>query len=401
MLENLKDTLEEKFKQLKKYVGVVDKKEPISFELSEFMQETENALQKLPSNYRELFEIKAVEHHNLFVGRQKEFERLSSSFADWQKERFVTCALIGEKGGGSTSLLNYFLHTIEDVEIIRHELHQKIYTENSYITFVNTLLGAKDITSNKELIDFVNNSEQRRIVVLENLQHMFLKRVDGFVSMKMLFELMSYTTKKILWIGTFTPASWNYLDKTISASNYFTSEITLEPLPYEVIKEIILRHEGFGQYEVEYLANEQTQQSKSYKKLSDEKKQEHLQEQLFKLIHKLSNGNISLAKLYWMRAIDGIEENHLRVGEISDLDYSFIKNLSEDYLFTLQTLLLHDGLILQDFSIAVNEPQYTCRNILMPMLEKGLLIQPNKKYNINPVIYKHIYDYLASKNFIH
>lgn len=401
MLEKLKKTLDDKLKELKKYFGVVDKKEPISFELSEFMQETKNALERLPSNYRELFEIKAVEHHNLFVGRDKEFERLSRSFADWQKERFVTCTLIGEKGGGSTSLLNYFLHTIENVEIIRHELHQKIYTENSYITFVNTLLGAKDITSNKELIEFVNNSEQRRIVVLENLQHMFLKRVDGFVAMKMLFELMSYTTKKILWIGTFTPASWNYLDKTISASNYFTSEITLAPLPYDAIKEIILRHEDFGEYEIEYLANEQTNQSKSYNKLNDEKKQEYLEEQLFKLIHKLSNGNISLAKLYWMRAIEGIEENHLRVGEISDLDYSFIKNLSEDYLFTLQTLLLHDGLILQDFSIAINEPQYTCRNILMPMLEKGLLIQPNKKYNINPVIYKHIYDYLASKNFIH
>lgn len=401
MFTNLKETLEEKLKELKKLFGVVDKKEPISFELSEFMQETKNALDKLPSNYRELFEIKAVEHHNFFVGRNKEFEHLSSSFSDWQKERFVTCTLIGEKGGGSTSLLNYFLHTIEDVPIIRHELHQKIYTENAYISLISKLLEFKDLSTNKELIEYINASEHKRVVVLENLQHMFLKRVDGFVAMKMLFELMSYTTKKILWIGTFTPASWNYLDKTVFASNYFTSEISLEPLPYDLIKEILLRHKDFGEYKIEYLANEHTKQNKRYAKFSDEQKQDYLEEQLFKLIHKLSNGNISLAKLYWMRAIEGIEENHLRVGEISDLDYSFIKNLSEDYLFTLQTLLLHDGLILQDFSIAVNEPQYTCRNILMPMLEKGLLIQPNKKYNINPVIYKHIYDYLLSKNFIH
>jgi hypothetical protein len=34
------------------------------------------------------------------------------------------------------------------------------------------------------------------------------------------------------------------------------------------------------------------------------------------------------------------------------------------------------------------------------MLEKGLLIRPKLKYNINPIIFKPVANYLASRNFI-
>ncbi|TKI70951.1 hypothetical protein FCU45_00750 [Sulfurimonas crateris] len=392
--------LKNRFEQLKKALGIVDKKAPISFELSEFMQETESALQELPKTHKKLYEF-APAGANFFVNRLQELQKLENSFTNWTKNRFVTCAIVGEKGCGVTSMLDAFLDTIPQTETIRGELHEKIFTQDEYFNYFNSLLGSDNITTNKELIDHLNDTQSAKIIILENLHHMFLKKVGGFEAIKMLFELISYTTKKVLWVGVFTPETWSYLDKTISISNYFTSEIVMEPLSQESIQGIISKRNEYENLKTEFLKKEESLKSTTFERLEDDEKQTFLSERFFKQLHKLSNGNISLAMLYWIRAIEKIDEGVVYVKGIDDLDYSFIKTLSYEALFALQALMLHDGLTLHDFSIVMNEPPEECRKMLMPMLEKGLLIQPHKKYNINPAIYKHLHDYLSSKNYIH
>lgn len=392
--------LKNKIEQFKKALGIVDKKVLISFELSEFMQETESALQNIPQNYKRLYELHPAEMQ-FFVNREKEIGELQKSFTNWAKNRFVTCAIIGEKGCGVSSMLNSFLADIPQTDIIRGELREKIFTEEDYFKYFNTLLKTQDITTNKELIDFLNNTQSAKIIILENLHHMFLKKVGGFESIKMLFELISYTTKKVLWIGVFTPETWSFLAKTISISNYFTSEIFMEPLSHANIKETLSKRNEYENLKTEFLPTEESLKSMTFENLGDEQKQAFLSERFFKQLHKLSNGNISLAMLYWVRAIEKIKENIIYIKGIDNVEYSFIKNLSSEALFTLQALILHDGLTLHDFSIVMNEPHEECRKMLMPMLEKGLLIQPHKKYNINPAIYQQVHDHLSSKNFIH
>ncbi len=392
--------IKNKIEELKKLVGVVDEKALISFELSEFMQQIDTALEALPKEYQKLYELKPSQE-KFFVNRETEISDLENSFENWMKNRFVTCAIIGEKGCGVSSMLDAFLRKIPKTDTIRADLNEKIYTDEKYFDFFNSLLKTENIKSNKELIDFLNGVDEDKIIILENLHHMFLKKVGGFESMEMLFELISYTTKKVLWIGVFTPQTWNYLDKTIAISNYFTSEIVMKQLSYEAIKEIIFKRIDYKSTKIEFMPNEDTLNGKAFQLLDDEKKQIFLEERFFKLLHKLSNGNISLAQLYWIRSISATPDGVLVIKEIDDFDHSFIKNLSQEVLFTLQALMLHDGLTINDFALIMHESATECRKTLMPMLEKGLLIQPNKKYNINPAIYKSVHDYLSSRNFIH
>lgn len=398
--KNFISYIKDKIEKLKKLAGVVDEKAPISFELSEFMQEIDASLEALPKEYQKLYELKPAEE-KFFVNRKTEISNLENSFENWMKNRFVTCAIIGEKGCGVSSTLNAFLRKIPKTNTIRADLSEKIYTDEKYFEFFNSLLKTEGIKSNKELIDFLNAEKASKIIIIENLHHMFLKKVGGFESMEMLFELISYTAKNILWIGVFTPQTWNYLDKTIAISNYFTSEIVMQELSYDIIKEIIFKRIDYKSSKVEFTSKEDSQKSKTFQDLDSDKKQLFLEDNFFKLLHKLSNGNISLAQLYWIRSLSTASDGTLVIKEIDDFDHSFVKNLSEEALFTLQALILHDGLNINDFALIMHESITESRKILMPMLEKGLLIQPNKKYNINPAIYKSVHDYLSSKNFIH
>jgi hypothetical protein len=267
--------IEDKIDRLKKLVGVVDKKAPISFKLSEFMQEVDSALENLPKEYQKLYEFKPAEGV-FFIDRETEIETLENAYENWTRNRFVTCAVIGEKGCGVSSTLNSFLAKIPKTDTIRAELNEKIHTKDKYFTFFNTLLKTEDIKSNKELIDFLNNIENPKIIIIENLHHMFLKIVGGFESMEMLFELISYTTEKVLWIGVFTPQTWNYLDKTISISNYFTSEILMEELPYETIKDIIFKRIDYESTKIEFIPNKETLEKKTFHNLDKEEQQIYL-----------------------------------------------------------------------------------------------------------------------------
>ena len=389
-------------REAKKKTGFLTEKSVVSFELSEFLNEARLTLKKLPFVYQRLYQIQPTHEDRFFVNRDKELGLLKQSYENWVKDRFITCAIIGVKGSGTTSLINYFLRVIpSDVSIIRHTLGEKIYTGGQYFSFMNSLLETSGIDSNDKLIEAINASPGGRIIILENLQHMFLKKVHGFEAMKLLFELVAHTSRKVMWIGVYTPVSWEYLDKTITVSNYFTDEIRLEKMSDDIIREIIYKRNRLSGYQIRFLPTEEITRSKSFQKLDDPGKQRYLERQFFSNLNQLANGNISLAQLYWLRSTSSVDDQAISISMVGRLDYSFIKDISGHSLFALQVLLLHDGLTLEDFAKSMNESVTVCRNLLIPMLEKGFLIRPKQKFNINPIIYKPVTDYLASRNFIH
>ena len=376
-------------KSIKKILGIIDETETISFEISEFMKEVENSFVSFPKKYKKFYEL-TPSKTNFFVNREKELEKLRNTYENWNKDRFISCAIVAQKGSGISSTLNLFLQSTSKINTIKVELDEKVYTKEEYFRYFNSLFETDNITTNQEFIDYLNNIENSKIIVLENLHHMFLKKVTGFEAIELLFELISYTLKKVFWIGAFTPESWKYLDKTILISNYFTTKICMEPFDIEEIKKVILKRNELANLKIVF-----TEEGKK------QKSQDFLEENFFKQLCKLSNGNISLVLMYWIRSIVKIEKNKIYVKQINKLDNTFIKKLSTEDLFVLQTLILHDGLTLENYSNASDETKHLCRKKFMVMHEKGILIQPKQKFNINPIIYEHIHNYLSSKNYIH
>lgn len=390
-----------RLKSVKKSLGVDEDVRKVSFDISEFIGNTQQSLKDLPFVYQRLFRLSPTNEERFFVNREKELTLLRQSYKDWSKDRFITVSIIGDKGSGVTSLVNMFLKDLERKEQVTiTKLNHKIYTPEDYYSFFSELFEQEKFGSNDEIINYLNRSDSFRIVIIENLQHMFLKQVHGFDCMNLLFDLMANTMKKVLWIGIYTLHSWRYLDRTIHVSNYFTSEVFVEPLNEVIIEEIIYKRNALSGFQINFLPDIESKRSKVFKRLEPEEMQDYLQKRFFSILTKLSNGNISLAMLYWLRSIQKVSEDTIDVLPIFEVDFSFIKNLSSDELFTLQALILHDGLCLDDFSRVMDKPIGVCRNLLSPMLEKGLLIRPKQKFNINPIIFKSVSVYLSSKNFV-
>ncbi len=387
--------------EIKKKLGVITEKPHISHELSDFLRKTDEALKKLPFVYQRLYQLTPTNEERFFVDRKTELEKLNHGFQSWEKGRFITSAVIGEKGSGITSLLLYFLKNIDrEISVIKHEISTKIYETKAYYSFFAEVLKQDSFTSNDEIINHINNFKEERIIILENLQHLYLKKVRGFGSQKMLFDLMTSTSKKIFWIGTYTSKSWEYLEKTLKVSSVFINEIHLQKFTDQTVEEIILKRNYLSGYKINFEPSESNLLSKSYQKLNETDKQIYLKKAFFKELNQMSNGNVSLAQLYWLRSTHGISEDTIHIQSLRDFDVSFDKDLPPNYLFALHAILVHDGLEIEDYAQVFKAPEYICRNDLIPMLEKGLLIKPKEKYNINPIIFRQVVDLLRSHNFI-
>ncbi len=386
---------------VKSMIGVTSEKKPISYEVSEFIRQTEVALQKLPFVYQRLYQIRPTDEDRFFVDRRNEFEMLEKAFTDWTLERFVVAAVLGEKGSGITSFLSYFKRKSgDDYPVIHHSPDYKIYKPEQYLQFFASILEVEKFDNNEAIISHINAFSEKKIIILENLQHVFLKMVNGLECQKMLFELMSNTAKKVFWIGTYTIHSWDYLDKAIHISDYFVREIRLDNMSSENLEAIIFKRNSLSGYKVRFEPPDDLQDSRSFAKMDDGQKQILLRNRYFADLTTLSNGNISLAQLYWLRSTREVTEDTISVGSIFAIDLSFVKKIKSDYLFALYTMLVHDGLTLSDYARLFYLSESSCRNILVPMLEKGMLIRPKEKFNINPIIYRQVVSYLRSRNFI-
>ncbi|WP_164977408.1 hypothetical protein [Ancylomarina salipaludis] len=387
--------------EIKKQLGVRVEKVQISHELPEFIRQTELALKKLPFVYQRLYQLTPTDEERFFVNRQSELENLDKAFSDWSKERFITTALISEKGNGATSLLKIFLSKIEtDIPIIHQSSVNKIYTLEAYFAFFADILQQNKFDSNEEIVDFLNNRTEPLILILESLHHFFIKKVNGFECQKMLFELMSRTSKKVFWIGSYTIHSWEYLKKTVGVSEHFIREIELQKFDGESLDDVIFKRNNLSGYKIKFEPSGENRHSKSFQKMNEDERQAFLRKQFFIELNQMSNGNVSLAQLYWLRSTHSVSDDTIKIASLREIDVSFVKDLPREHLFAMHTLLIHDGLRVEDYALSLNLPVNNCRNVLIPMLEKGLLIRPKEKYNINPIIFRQVVSLLKSHNFI-
>ncbi|MCZ4695240.1 hypothetical protein DWB61_10415 [Ancylomarina euxinus] len=388
--------------EIKKHLGVRDiKKVQISHELPEFIRQTELALKKLPFVYQRLYQLTPTDEDRFFVNRQAELESLQKAFSDWTKDRFVTTALISEKGNGATSLLKIFLNKIEtDIPIIHQSSDKKIYNTQAYLTFFSEIFEQEKFESNEEIIDYLNNRTDYLILIIENLHHFFIKKVNGFECQKMLFELMSRTSKKVFWIASYTIHSWEYLKKTVRVSEHFTKEIQLQKFDGEMLDEVIFKRNNLSGYKIEFEPSKENLSSKTFQKMNDDDRQSYLRKHFFIELNQMSNGNVSLAQLYWLRSTCSVSDDTINISSLREIDASFVKDLPAEHLFAMHTILIHDGLNLEDYALSLNIPESNCGNVLIPMLEKGLLIRPKEKFNINPIIFRQVVSLLSSHNFI-
>ncbi len=403
-------TLSETASVYRQRFGLAPAAATVTTEVSDFLNDTEVAVDRLPYVYQRLYGNRPLEDAVFYEERTSEMALLQKAYHNWGRQRYASTILIGEKGTGATTLINFFLKRLPSVELERYELirvdaAQGSYTEANLLSCLSAFIPNVTFAHLNEAVDYFTSSPRKHIVIWEDIQHFYLRKVGGFQALKSLFELISRTHKQVYWLCACTCYAWDFLDKTTRISDYFEYIIPLEEISPQQLQEAILKRHRVSGYHIQYVGAVANRSRKKFQKMTTEQKQQYLEKNYFEDLNDLTAGNYSVAQLYWLRSTQQVLNDTITIGSLDAVDFSFTKAIPLSQMLILHALLLHDGLSEARFQ-EVNEHQ-TTKNTAVTQLglrqlrDDGLVTLKDDIYTINPLLYRHIVQLLRSKNFLH
>ena len=389
------------YKSVRKRFGLESKQAKISTEISDFLTETENAVNKLPYVYQRLFRIEPLEDEKFYEAREAEMNKLKLAYANWKKGHYAPAALIGEKGSGITTTLNFLLKNVTiEQELIRVDVDEIIECEEGFLKFFSIMFRT-EFHHPQEISGFLNSSANKKIIILENIHHLFQRKIGGFASFRNFFQIVSATNKYVFWIVSSNLYAWNYLERVLHISDYFSYIVKLQQFSDEQIIDIILKRHRVSGYNIKYEPSEDDLQSRNYNKLSDQEKQKYLKEKYFSELNKFARSNLSISLFFWMSSTREVKDDTITIGSLEGLDFSFLQGLGEEKIFSLHILLVHDGLTARQHSVIFNQAEEKSRLNLLLLADDGIVIRSNGRFVINPLLYRQTVSLLQTKNILH
>ena len=393
-----------------KSIGIAPADATVTTEVSDFLNDTEVAVDRLPYVYQRLYGNRPLEEIVFYEERTQETEKLQKAYHSWSRGRYASTVLVGEKGAGASTLINFFLKKLPPVErnrceIIRIDTTDRVYTEAELLQQLSAPLPGTPFTEADEAVNFFNRSDRKYVIVWEDIQHVYLRKVGGFAALKLLFELISRTHQQVFWLCACTRYAWDFLDKTTRISDYYEYVVPLEPVSSEQLREAILKRHRVSGYRVQYVGTVIDRSRKKFTKMSSEQQQQYLEETYFEDLAQMTAGNYSIAQLYWLRSTQQVLNDTITIGSLQMMDFSFTQSIPLSQMLILHALLLHDGLSEAHFQEMSerkdNQVPATAHLGLRQLRDDGLISLKNNIYVINPLLYRHIVQLLRNKNFLH
>lgn len=389
------------FRSYAKKLGLIEEPAELSAELSDFLTQTQDAIEQLPYVYKRLYSIKPTEEEVFFVGREHELKKLKNAYENWKKGNYSATAINGEKGSGASSLLNFFLKEIKEEKILRKKLIANYSSEKDFFNLFKDLLKNDKLDTFDQLVEELNNGNYA-IIILEDMQHFFMKKIQGFDAINLLFELISRTDDKIFWIQEYTSYAWKYLEKAVNINRFFKFIVQLETFNDKQIIEVIMKRHRVSGYNIKYSESLISKQEKrKFARLNDKEKGLLLEKSYFDSLNRFAHSNISLALLYWLRSTQHVEKNYITIGQLKNVNFDFLSKLPQESSYTLHALLLHDSLSIDEHALLFNQSEIKSRLDLMVLEDQGILNSTKGRYTINRLLFRQIVNVLTNKNIIH
>ena len=372
----------------------------ISKETVDFLNDSQQVIDRLPLIYRRLYEIEPLEDMELFEGRTAEIANIEEAYTSWKAGNFAATVIIGEKWGGNTTFINYATSKIKfDERVLRMEIKQNLQTEKELIECINQPFSGTKHDSLVEFVEYLTSDNIRRVIILEDIQNLYLRKIDGFKLLQRLFELITQTSKHVFWVCTSTVYAWRYLKNVIQIDDYFNITIELGEMSNEQIINVIAKRNRISGYKI--IFSEEEVSNRKFIKMNDDEKQDYLKDRFFSDLTRFAKSNVSLALIYWLLSTRDVDKNRIIVGEFKEPNLSFLNTLSSKKVHVLQALILHDGLTLENLNDVLNEDFYDSSLLLIMLLEDGIIMKKDEYYMVAPLVFRSVVNLLKSKNLIY
>ncbi|MCX8056756.1 MAG: cation:proton antiporter [Ignavibacteria bacterium] len=356
----------------------------------------EKVFNSLPFVYKKLFDYTSSDVVEILVGRENEKEILKQAYERTLKGLSGSTAIIGESGTGKSSLISSFISKIQtEIPIYRYEFEKTTSSEKEFLKILSDIFEMNYITSFDELISELTIETNSKIVILEDIHKIYLRKFGGLEAMKKLLLTISETSNKIFWIVSISYHAWQLLNRILNIGNYFPFQIKTEVLSKEQIKQALLNRHKTSGYNLEFLPDDSSLVQNQRHYLFKHDRQAALEEEFFNKLYEACEGNITSALFYWIKSIKEFKNNTIYIKPILKLDFRLLQSFEIDKLLTLSNLIQHGSLTIKEHQEIFKYDEEKSKSILnflsaanlvhYDMNEKG-----EKVFYLNSAVYKPI-----------
>jgi hypothetical protein len=366
-----------------------------------YLNETESRISKLPFLYQKLFHFQSLNDKRFFTNRFSEIQILKDEFNKWEKNTPTAVAIIGERGSGLTTFLNFIENEIfTEIPATRIVFSKPEYNEDVILNIICDAFHFKRMHNWEELEQKILEESSHKICILENIHYMYIKTVNGFGGLEKFLNLLSRTKYSVFWISTCTLYSWQFLQKAISIDSHFQRLLTLYNITPEELKSIIMKRHRASGYLLEFESTSHPHRKRKSKMNDENPHHAHLEKIYFEKLHKFAGGNIATAILVWLRSIKKFSKDKILLSTNFDIDFRFLNRLSEENVLTLSAIVYHEVMSPESHSKIFNQNMDRSRLQLENLEGEGLLVKNGQGYGIHPFIYRPLVQILKKKNIL-
>lgn len=350
----------------------------------------------LPALYRLLFRVAPVEDRRFLIGRNQELAGLEQAVGDWEAGRFAACLLIGARGSGKTSLLNCATHDIFARHAwVRAEFQDRILSPENLDAFLRNLLRLREDVDLEASL-----REERRVLILEEAERIFLRKVGGFAAAQYLSHLIHRTASATLWIIVMNDRSFRVLDAGTHLHRVFSHRINAMNVSRADLETAILERHRLSGLRLEFAppppTDPRVNRAKRLLGLEDSP-----QKLFFDSLFQQSEGIFRSALGLWLSSIERVEEETLKIRQPLDPAFGrFRREFAKEDQFTLLAIQEHGSLTETELADVLCESPEHSRSRMERLTALGLLEadQDHPGLRVNPEAQRFVNNLLRSAN---
>jgi hypothetical protein len=331
---------------------------------------------------------------------QHAFER---AFEAWlPRRRRGLHVVTGDRGQGKSTLLNRLGRSLgAGHKVIALQLERVDGPEGARVWLADRVLGRREPCSRVELIDEISLLPGPRVFLVDELERLFLREVGGFAALREVLQVMHATSDEHFWVVSFHGPTWAYLRGVPSVFDpaFFERVEAIEP----VGPDALARWLGIAAQQAELELDFDELAGVGPNTLEADRLRGRARAAFWRLLADASGGNPEVARELWLEGLS-VREGILRVGLFDAPASTRLQDLTDNELFVLTAVVVHDQLDVEQLARVLNLPRSGVRTACQRLVARGVLasdgFENSSLYRLQLTWLPAVERHLRNKNFL-
>ncbi|PKN56268.1 MAG: hypothetical protein CVU56_16895 [Deltaproteobacteria bacterium HGW-Deltaproteobacteria-14] len=359
-------------------------------------------LERMPYVLARLFTPNTLDSHHLLGGMADEVAILRAAHARFTAGTPVAVLVRGAAGSGKTSMARVALKALAGRDLVDIGLDADHRSETA-LSEALVAHGGRLTAHTFEAVSRALRDADRRVVVLDGLEQVFVRTADGLELVRGLLRVISATRRDVMWVVSVDEPTARLLEPLCDLPGYFTDHVTLAPQSAAALGALIEARCRLSGFDVAWPA-EAPAERRWWRRLSRRRSTPTEQRQRFlRELAALSGGNIRDALTLFVNAIEDVGPEEIRLAPLTAPSLSWFDQLGRDAHRLLAACVICGTLSLREAREVLLLPRERVASACARLVGAGLLVPAGRdaeRLTVRPHIWRRVVDLLIERNLI-